>query len=118
MRNILFVIMTSNHEYQEMRKDKFNWDSPYLGFYDKSLFPKHTKFLRIIYNACHQMFTASDGNSKFPFHILFADSIQANNASKTMAEILKRLGINSSLSTVKEHMDLVTSNKNVKQICQ
>ncbi len=57
------------------------------------------------------MFTASDGNSKFPFHILLADSMQANNASKTMAEILNRLGISSSLSTVKENMDLVTSGK-------
>ena len=109
--NLMFIMMSSNHDYSEFTRSPIDWDTSYMGFYDKSSFPKHTKFIRLLYNTCHQMFTASDGATKFPFHILLGDSIQANGGSKTLTEILNRLGIISSLKSNKNNMQSVTSDK-------
>ncbi len=114
--NLMFIMMSSKEDYKDMTKSPINWDTHYTGFYDKSSFHKHTKFIRLLYNVFHQMFTASDGVCKFPFHILLGDSIQANGGSKNLTEVLNRLDIISSLTTNKSYMDSVASDKILKKL--
>lgn len=89
--NFLFILLASKSELSEYKQCKTA--GCYTKFKNDTSYPKHVKFLRILFLISQLVFIKSDGNTSFPFHSLLYDS---GSSSKTV-ELLNRFCVVSSL---------------------
>ena len=110
--NFLFTLVASRSELNDYIKCKTT--SHYTKFKNDTSFPKHIKFIRILFLVSQLVFIKSDGETVLPFHLLLADAVQAHGGSSKLIELLNRFGVVSSYDKcqreiykkVKERLDL------------
>lgn len=91
--NFLFVLTGSEDDIAVMVKENFTWFKHYLAFHIQTSFPRHLGIVRLMYNICHLMFTATDGECKYPLHSLLGDAVKCHGGTKPLIEQLNHYGV-------------------------
>lgn len=92
--NFLFCLVASKDEFTQFLK--FSGEMHFTDFKRDDSFPKHTKFLRILFLVSQLAFIRTDGDATFPFHFVLSDAIQACGGSAKLVQLLNRFGVLSS----------------------
>ena len=103
--NFFYLLSETTMEQRERdRLQDFTWNTRYRKA--RPIDYIQASDIRRLFNICHTLFLMND-KSSYPLHLLLADTVQCQGGTQFLLQVLNRLGITSSRTTLDAHKNAV-----------